>query len=327
MRLLSLPHTDLHVSALCLGLAEIGVRTTEAEGFALLDAFRAAGGNFVDTARIYSDWVPGEVQRSERILGDYLAACGERDAWVVATKGCHMEQGAPHVQRVSPRCLRIDLEQSLRALRIDCIDLYYLHRDDPTVPLEPVIDTLQDCVRQGLIRAYGCSNWCADRMRAAQAYARASGATGFAANQALWSLGSRHMRPLPDLTLVAWDDQMAELHRAEPILAVPYSSQATGFFSKLLGEVPGVEPRGLEASPYHTPGNLRLAAALYALSRASGLPVSTLVLAYLLEQDFPVAPVIGPKSPAQLESSLRAVEAPLAPEVHRRLLAADASAT
>lgn len=320
MQTVPLPHAARRVSRLCLGLADIGVRYSEAEGFALLDAFRAAGGNFVDTARIYSDWVPGERQRSERILGDYLAARGDRDAWVVATKGCHMDLGAGATPRVTPQHLRADLEGSLRSLRVDCIDLYYLHRDDPTVPVEPLIDTLEACVRQGLIRAYGCSNWHAGRIRAAQAYARASGGRGFAANQMLWNLGSRAMRPPADPTLVAWDGPMAELQRTEPILAAPYAAQANGFFSKLLGEVEGTDPGVLEGSPYHTDGNQRIAAGLGVLAHESGLPVSTLVLAYLFEQDFPVTPVIGPKSLAQLRSSLGALAARPGLEVRRRLL-------
>lgn len=320
MQTVSLPHAGRCVSRLCLGLADIGVRYSEADGFALLDAFRDAGGNFVDTARIYSDWVPGELQRSERILGGYLAARGDRDAWVVATKGCHMDLATAHLPRVSPQHLRADLEGSLRSLRLDCIDLYYLHRDDPTVPVEPLIDTLETCVRQGLIRAYGCSNWHAGRIRAAQDYARASGGTGFAANQMLWNLGSRAMRPPADATLVAWDEPMAALHRAEPILAAPYAAQANGFFSKLLGEVQGTDPEALARSPYHTDGNQRVAAGLRALAHESGLPVSTLVLAYLLEQDVPVTPVIGPKSLAQLRSSLGALAVRPGSEVRRRLL-------
>jgi aryl-alcohol dehydrogenase-like predicted oxidoreductase len=320
MQTVPLPHTGRNVSRLCLGLADLGVRYSEAEGFALLDAFRAAGGNFVDTARIYSDWIPGEVQRSERILGDYLAARGDREAWVVATKGCHMDLAAAHLPRVSPHHIRADLESSLRRLRLDCIDLYYLHRDDPTVPVEPLVDTLEACVRQGLIRAYGCSNWHASRIRAAQVHARRCGGTGFAANQMLWSIGSRCMRPPADPTLVAWDEPLAALHRTDPLLAAPYSAQANGFFSKLLGEVPGVDPAALAASLYHTAGNQRLAAVLQTLARESGLPVSSLVLAYLLEQDIAVTPVIGPKSPAQLQSCCQALAVRPDAEVRQRLL-------
>lgn len=320
MQTVPLPHTGRNVSRLCLGLADIGAGYTEATGYALLDVFREAGGNFIDTARIYSDWVPGELHRSERIVGDYLAARGEREAWVVATKGCHMDWSAMRLPRVSARCIREDLEGSLRTLRLDYIDLYYLHRDDPTTALEPLIDTLEDCVRQGLIRAYGCSNWHADRIGAAQAYARARGGKGFAANQMLWSIGSRAMRPPADRTLVAWDEPMAELHRSEAILAAPYSSQANGFFSKLLGEVPGADPDVLGKSAYCTAGNRLVAETLRALAQESGLPVSALVLSYLLEQDFPVTPVIGPKSLVQLTSSLSALAARPGVEVRRRLL-------
>jgi aryl-alcohol dehydrogenase-like predicted oxidoreductase len=321
MRRIELPQAGCTVSALCLGLADLGAGYTEADGFALIDAFAEAGGNFLDTARIYSDWVPGERQRSERVLGDYLASRGNREHWVIATKGCHPEWGSMAAPRVSPAHLRADLHESLRILRLGCIDLYYLHRDDPAVPVEPIVEALEECVRQGLIRAYGASNWRADRIRAANAYARSTGGTGFAANQMLWSLGSRHMQPHPDRTLVAWDDGTAVLHRSQPILAAPYSSQANGFFSKYLGEVPARDAAVFAKSLYNTAGNRHLADGLGALSREAGLPVSVLVLAFLLEQDFPVVPIVGPKSLAQLRSSLRAMECSVGLEVRRRLLA------
>lgn len=323
MRYTDLPHSGRRVSGLCLGLADLGVGFTEAEGFAMMDAFAEAGGTFLDTARIYSDWVPGECQRSERILGDYLAARGNRERWVIATKGCHPDWGAMGVPRVTPEHLRADLKESLRILRVDCVDLYYLHRDDPSLPVEPIVEALEESVRQGLIRAYGCSNWRPDRIRAANAHARAIGGTGFAANQPLWSLGSRHMRPHPDRTLVAWDDGAASLHRSEAILAAPYSSQANGFFSKLLGEVPVKDPATVAKALYHTDGNRRLAEGLQALARESGLAVSTLVLAFLLEQDFPVTPIVGPKSVAQLRSSLQAADLRLEAGLRQRLLALD----
>lgn len=321
MRTTTLPHSGRTVSALCLGLADLGVGYSQAEGFALIDAFAEAGGNFLDTARIYSDWVPGESQRSERILGDYLAARGRREQWVIATKGCHPDWGSMSVPRVSPEHIRADLRESLRILRLEYVDLYYLHRDDPAVPVEPIVDTLEDCVRQGLIRAYGCSNWHAGRIRAANAHARAIGGGGFAANQMLWSLGSSRMLPHPDRTLVAWDDEMAALHRNEPILAAPYSSQANGFFSKLLGETSARAPSVLANSLYNTAANQRIGEALRLLARDAGQPVSALVLAFLLEQDFPVAPIVGPKSLTQLKSCLRGAECRLEPELRRRLLA------
>jgi aryl-alcohol dehydrogenase-like predicted oxidoreductase len=323
MRTLKLPNSGQEVSELCLGLADLGAGYTEAEGFAMMDAFAEAGGCFLDTARIYSDWIPGERHRSERILGDYLAARGNRERWVVATKGCHLDPGPPLQMRVTPGFIRQDLEGSLRTLRLECIDLYYLHRDDPAVPVEPIVDTLEECVQRGLIRAYGCSNWRADRIRAANAYARSRGGHGFAANQMLWSLGSRHMLPPSDSTLAAWDKPMAALHRAEPILAAPYSPQANGFFSKYLGEAPVRSPDALVTSPYNTDGNRRIADALAVVSRESGLPVSALVLAYLLGQGLPVAPIIGPKSIAQLRSSLRVTTCCIGPELGQRLCGLD----
>src|SRR5690606_27483631 len=189
MHRVSLPHCSLSVSPVCLGTALFGADIDDRASFALLDRFVAGGGNFIDTARIYSDWLPGERHRSERVLGDWLRSRGNRDSVVVATKGAHPDLASPTIPRSSTAEIRADLEGSLRSLGLDVIDLYWLHRDDPSRPVEYFIDLLDGFQREGLIRAFGASNWSADRLRAAHAYASRSGRHGFVANQPMWCLG------------------------------------------------------------------------------------------------------------------------------------------
>src|SRR3982751_2950189 len=122
MNLLPLPGTSLSVSPLCLGGTMYGNTITEAESFDLLDRFVALGGNFLDTARIYSDWVPGEKRRSERILGDWLQARGNRVQLVIATKGAHPFIDSLDTPRTSAAEIRDDLEGSLHTLRTSFVD-------------------------------------------------------------------------------------------------------------------------------------------------------------------------------------------------------------
>src|SRR5438552_13148775 len=151
------PGTDIEISALCLGVAEIGVRQTEIEAHRLLDYWVQHGGNCVDTARVYSDWVPGEKHRSERIVGDWLKAAGVREQIVLATKAGHPVFDGNWRVRLSPSELQQDLEGSLETLGTDYIDLWFLHRDDETLPVEEIIDSCDAFVRDGRVKALGAA--------------------------------------------------------------------------------------------------------------------------------------------------------------------------
>jgi aryl-alcohol dehydrogenase-like predicted oxidoreductase len=307
METMTLPGTDLTVSSLCLGTADSGIRDTEAEAHALMDRFVAAGGRFLDTARIYSDWVPGETGRSERILGDWLSTRPDRSDLVIATKGGHPPLGDLMHPRLAPALLAEDVEASLKALRIPTIDLYFLHRDNAALPVGPIIETLEGFIRQGIIRYYACSNWTVPRIREANAYARERGYQGFVANQLMWNIGSRHMKPPADPTMVRFDRQARKLHAETGMAAIAFSSQAGGFFSKLPGARADASSP-LRESPYWTEANLRLAEEMQAVSRQTGASLSSIVLAFIMSQKFTAVPIIGCHTMAQLEDSLQAAD-------------------
>ncbi len=306
MKRLTLPGTDLAVSPLCLGGVAFGNTANERETFALLDRFAELDGNFLDTARVYSDWVPGERRRSERILGDWLHAHGGRDRLVIATKGAHPFLETAHAPRSSAAEIGDDLEGSLRTLRIEVIDLYWLHRDDPNRPVGHFVDVLNGFLRQGKIRAFGASNWTAARIRAANRHAAATGQQGFVANQPFWSLGCQQARPSKIPGLVKFDAEAWRFHRDTGLAVVPYTSQANGFFSKL-ALPPAQRPADLAGSDFHTPPNLAAAEVVARLARDLGVQPSAIVLAYLWSRPFPVVPIIGCRTPAQLEDSVTAL--------------------
>lgn len=302
MKPLALPGTGLSASPLCLGGVPFGNTITEAESFALLDRFVALGGNFLDTARIYSDWVPGELRRSERILGDWIAARRNRARLVLATKGAHPFIDSVDTPRTSATEIRDDLEGSLRTLRTDVIDLYWLHRDDTTRPVDHFIDLLNAFLREGKIRAFGASNWTAARLRAANDYAKQSGQHGFTANQPFWCLGVAASRPPPFTGFVKFDAEMYRFHRETGIPVIPYTSQANGFFSKLArGDA------GLEKHDFHVPPNLAAGRIVQELAAAKRVTPSAIVLAYLWSRPFPVVPIIGSRTISQLEDGVAAL--------------------
>lgn len=324
MSCVRLPGIPLEVSPLCLGAVPFGAPLSDAESFALLDRFVALGGNFVDTARMYSDWIPGERNRSERVLGDWLRAHGNRGRMVVATKGMHPELSTPHVPRSSAAEIRADLEGSLRTLRVDVIDLYWLHRDDPARPAEHFVDVLNAFVREGKIRAFGLSNWTAERLRAAHAYARASGQQTLAANQPFWCLGNRQSKP-PPFHGLAWLDRAAHAFHVETGIAViPYTAQAKGYFTK--AQLPPEQrPRDFAEHEFNTPPNQALARVVDELARARGVTANAIVLGYLWTRAFPVVPIVGASRPGQLDDNFAAIGFRLSAEEMRTLEAASAS--
>ena len=295
-----IPDTDLSVSPLCLGCANLGVKNTEGEAFELLDAFVASGGNFLDTARVYSNWIPGELYRSERIIGDWLASRDNRDQIVLATKGAHPILGTVE-DRLSRSHIDEDLSGSLETLRVDTIDLYYLHRDEPSRPVGEIVDSLHDHQQSGHIRHYACSNWKPDRITAANAYAHDNEMAGFVANQMRWSLAGMNAPPPRDPTMCAMDLPTHSMHRESRIAAIPYGSQAGGYFTKLVAD-----PASAEKSAFNNEANQNLARTLENAASDLGVTVTSIALAWLSSQPFVTIPIIGSRNLAQLRDSMSA---------------------
>lgn len=323
---LTLPGTELRVSPLCLGGGFFGLNPPEPETRTLLDRFvTGLGGNFIDTARIYSDWVPGEQRRSERVLGDWIKSRQLRDQLIISTKGAHPFIDTLSVARTSSIEIQDDLDGSLGTLQTDRIDLYWLHRDNHHLPVEHFIDLLNSFVRAGKIRYFGASNWTVERLGAAQEYARKSGQHGFVANQPWWSLGCQQARAPKDPGLVRFDSAMDSFHRETGLAVIPYTSQAGGFFSKFARPA-DQRPADFEANDYHTPANLAAAQRVVELAAHYRVDPSAVVLAYLWsDRTFPVVPIIGARSIAQLEDSVQAVPLRLSPEHRQELEAASQS--
>ncbi len=309
MRKLVLPGTDLTVSSLCLGTLSLGSTLDLRASFKLLDAFVDQGGNFLDTAKIYADWLPGEKSLSEKTIGRWLRERKSHGPVVVGTKGAHPDLEAMNVPRLSSQEIRSDVEASLLHLGVDRIDLYWLHRDDTRRPVEEILGTMGGLVRAGKIRYFGCSNWTLERIRASQVYAKKTACPGFVANQPMWSLAKVNPGGNSDPTLVVMDEAMQRYHRENGFAAIPYSSQANGWFQKMAA---GISTQGL--SKYSNQANEGRSQRVQKLAEQSGSSITQVVLGYLLSQPFATCPIIGCHSLAQLQDSLKASEVVLTPE-------------
>lgn len=308
-----LPGTDLELSPICLGTGGFGGSIDRQTSFAMLDRFVELGGNFLDTAHVYSNWIPGEKSRSEKTIGLWLKDRQNRQNMVIGTKGAHPNLETMHQPRLSRAEIQIDLEESLGHLQSDWIDLYWLHRDDPTRPVEDILETLNLQVAAGKIRFFGASNWTLERLRLAQEYAAANGMRGFVADQVLWNAAVVDADAIPDKTTVVMDHALEQYHRTTGLAAMPYSAQANGLFQRLLtGSLEQMNP-GLRA-PYPLAANLERLKVIQKIERATNLTLSQIVLGFLTSQPFVTIPIVGPRTLEQLEDSLSAVGVHLAPE-------------
>lgn len=306
MNKISIPNTDLTPSQLCLGTGNFGATIPQADAFALMDAFVEQGGNFLDTAHVYANWIPTLPKSiSEKTIGAWMKARNNRHQIIIGTKGAHPDLATMHISRLTPADIVQDLNESLQHLQTDYIDLYWLHRDDPTRPVGEIIDTLAAQVAAGKIRAFGCSNWSTARMKAADDYANAHECHGFVANQPMWSLAQPNPAAFGMPGLAAMDAAMFAFHQQRGWAVIPYTSQARGFFSKVAAQgMTGLSERDRQA--YWNATNERRAATVQQLAQEYRATPTQIALAYLLCQPVPTLPVIGCRTIAHLQDSLGA---------------------
>lgn len=294
--------TDISASVLCFGLSGLGIDGSEQESFALIDHFLAQGGNFVDTARVYSDWFPGERSRSERILGDYMASRKNRDQIVLCTKGVHPALDNMDQTRVNPREIMADLEASLMTLRTDHVDLYLLHRDGIENPVADILGTLDKARQQGKLREYGVSNWTAPRLDEAIDLEKSGQIHGIRMDQEQINVGSGQMNPPSDHTMRDWSLDMAKVLAEANTAVMSYSCQAGGFFQKIAAgrAVDGACKR------YDTPRNHERAKRLLALTQKTGIGITQLALLYLLQaKKLQVFPIFRCRTMTQLDDVIK----------------------
>lgn len=317
MKNITLGKTTLTVSALCMGTVYYGSRIDDAASFAMLDHFAELGGNFLDTARVYADWLPmAQRQASEKCIGRWLKARKSQDQIIVATKGGHPPLILPGRPTLSARELAHQADESRRNLGLDTLPLYYLHRDDPRLPVEQILDGLFTLQDKAVIRHIACSNWTAERIRIANSYADACGREGFAAVSNQWSL-ARYVPGAGDQTLVHTDDNLCAFHRESGLPLLPFTSLAHGYLSKLAEGKP--ISRNL-AADWGLPENAAIAARAKELAQRKGMTVAQVAQCFFYAQDFQVVPVMAFSSAAQMEEAAAATEMTITPAEAQWLL-------
>ncbi len=289
----ALATTGLTVFPLCLGGNVFGWTADEPQSFAVLDAYVAAGGNFIDTADGYSSWAPGNSGgESEAIIGNWLAARGNRDDLVIATK---VGKG-PGAEGLAPATIRRAAEASLARLRTDRIDLYYAHMDDTATPLADTLGAFGELIAEGKVRHIAASNYDAPRLAEALALARGGELPAYVAIQPNYNLVHRE----------GYEGALAELCLREGVACVPYYALASGFLTgkyRVGGPDTG-SPRAGTARGYLGERGLAVLAALDEIAADRATTVAAVALAWLAAQPTVTAPIASARTPEQLADLL-----------------------
>jgi aryl-alcohol dehydrogenase-like predicted oxidoreductase len=282
--------SGLYVGPLAFGGNVFGWTIDEPMSFRLLDAFVAAGFNLIDTADVYSRWVPGNAGgESETILGRWLKQSGKRDRVLIATK-LGMEMGPGEVGLSRPYVFRA-VEASLKRLQTDHIDLYQAHKDDPGTPLEETLGAFADLMRQGKVRAIGASNYTADRLAEALAVSKANSLPRYECLQPHYNLLERPI----------YEDALEPLCVREGLGVIPYFPLAAGFLSgKYRTEADlAKSKRGASVKKYLDERGLRVVDALADVSARIGATSAQVALAWLIARPNVTAPIVSATSEGQ----------------------------
>ncbi len=318
MQYRNLGRTGLQVSELCLGTMQWGWTADEAASCAVMDAFVEAGGNFIDTADVYSRWAegnPGGV--SEEIIGRWMKARGNRRQIVLATKVRGRMWDGPNGEGLSRGHIMTAVEDSLRRLQTDHIDLYQTHWFDAGTPIDETLRALDDLVRQGKVRTVGCSNYPAWRLAKALWASDKLGLARYDAIQPHYNIAYR----------AEFERELMPLCQEENIGVIPYSPLAGGFLTgkyRRGGPVPdSARASGIQRRYLNDKG-FTILEALEKLGQGRGKSIAQIALAWQLSQPVISSPIIGANSVEQLNDSLGAVGLRLTDEEMKALDAASA---
>lgn len=296
-------HPALSGLKLVLGGNVFGWTADEDTSFEILDAFYEAGGRMVDTAEVYSAWVPGHKGgESEAVIGKWMKARGVRKDMRIATKtGWGLQHGD-----LDPATLGTRLAGSLERLQTDYVDLYYAHRDDPNTPQDEVVAAFAALIAQGQVREAGASNFSEERLRSALAAAKAQGLRGFSVLQNEYNLIERG----------AFDSDYANFCVANDIAMLPFFGLASGYLTGKYRKPADFEryTRGARVKQYHDGHGPALLAVMDRIAAECEATVAQVALAWLLDQPGIAAPIASATTADQLDELIEAVDIELMPE-------------
>lgn len=309
MKAITLGHSGLEVSELCLGILPFGTKVDEETSFAILDGYYEAGGRFIDTANNYSKWHAGGVgTESETMLGTWMKARGNRGELVVATKvGFNRDDIGPSLSR---QTIEREMEGSLERLQTDYVDLYYTHADIRTDPLTETLGTLNDLVKTGKARHVGCSNYLAWRIEEARWTSRTNGWVEFCCVQQRYT----YLRPAAGATFGPQrhgnPDLIDYCREHEDFRMLAYTPLIAGAYTREDKQIP---------PQYHSNEMEERLRVLDEVAAETGADRNMVIYAWLLQGEPRIIPLTAPTTLHQLAQNLKALDVRLSTEQIRRL--------
>jgi aryl-alcohol dehydrogenase-like predicted oxidoreductase len=299
MELRELGRSGLKVSPVCLGGNVFGWTADEKASFAVLDDFTASGGNFIDTADVYSTWVPGHKGgESEAVLGQWLKKRGNRDKVILATKvGSDMGHGR---KGLKPAYIAQAVEDSLKRLQTDYIDLYQSHRDDEETPQEETLEAYSKLVKAGKVRAIGASNFTAQRLSSALAISVKNGLPRYESLQPEYNLYER----------AGYETELEPLCRREEIGVIGYFGLASGFLTGKYRSEADLKksPRGEDIGQYLNERGFRILKALDQVAAETKATPAQVAVAWLIARPGVTAPIVSATKVAQSQDLIKAMK-------------------
>lgn len=308
MKYISITHNQdtLDIPVLSFGTGSVGREIPYQEATNLLGIYRYAGGTCIDTGRMYAGG------KSEELIGKYLSANCCRQDMILSSKGGFPDTSVNNSFRVTPKELSKDLEQSLKLLQTDYLDIYFLHRDDKRVCFEELMPYLDKLVRSGKVRFIGASNWSHRRISAANQFAKENNLTPFTFSQIQWSLAQSTPEMWNDPTIATMNSDAYEYYRTAGLFVMAYSPLSRGLFSKAIRT--GFT-RGYQAaySPFLTQQNILRIARVKELSSMLHATPSQICHAYIYSNALSATAVMGCKNAIHLKDSLDGLKLNLTP--------------
>jgi len=290
-----LPSTDLHVHPLCLGTNIMGGAATKAESIGVLDAYAAHGGNFIDSADMYSEWVPGNSGHdSEAIIGEWMKSKGNRDQMVIATKVSKLSTRPG----LSAANIKAAVDESLAALQTDYIDVYYARSDDETVPLTETLQAFTDLINAGKVRYIAASNYTGARLQEALDVSAANGLAKYTGLQNLYNLLDRN----------EYESDVAAVVEKNGLWGAPFYGLAKGFLSGKYAPGVKIEGSARDTTVYQNDRGWAVVDAVRDIAKSHGCSVSAVSLAWLRAQTGVTTPIASARNADQLKEIVQVVE-------------------
>ncbi len=286
---------NIEIDGLVLGAGNLGDPNRKKECFEILDCYLDMGYTTLDTARSYKDGM------CEEYLGEYLKNKDRSKVKIISKGGFPLSRKEMYKTRLGEKDLREDLEKSLKALKTDYIDLYFLHRDDVSCPPEEFAETANKFIKEGKVREIGVSNWTAGRIDIANGYALKNGLKPFCASQINYSLALTTPALTGDITHITMNDIEYGWYKETQFPLIAYSVQAKGFFSKVYSKRELKESGRLSYPPLKE--NYRRAERIKILSEEKNIPIPALLISYVLSKGLNASAIGGFSDKEQLIES------------------------